>query len=198
MSPKPPAHLSADDFDAFLTDTASPEAKQHVAFCDACRTTMQVDRVLVAGMHRLPPYAPREGFSDRVIARVTLAVPAPVVVPLPWPRRLLQNRRAMAVAAGTALAMGASATWTMANRELLDGWVQLVANQGGQWLWTSLQAGVAAMTEQPWYSPIRDLLVSPVRTAAVAATGLLVWTGGLAALRRLVALPSGATPSARW
>ena len=198
MSPKPPAHLSADDFDAFLTDTAGPEAKQHVAFCDACRTTMQVDRVLVAGMHRLPPYAPREGFSDRVMARVTLAVPAPVVVPLPWPRRLLQNRRAMAAAAGTALAMGASATWTLANRELLDGWVQLVANQGGQWLWTSLQAGVAVMSEQAWYAPVRDLLVSPVRTAAVVATGLLVWTGGLVALRRLVALPSGATPGARW
>ncbi|HUG28415.1 MAG TPA: hypothetical protein VMK53_08975 [Gemmatimonadales bacterium] len=159
---------------------------------------MQVDRVLVAGMHRLPSYAPREGFSDRVMARVTLAVPTPVVVPLPWPRRLLQNRRAMAGVAGTALAMGASVTWTMANRELLDGWVQLVANQGGQWLWTSLQVGVATMTEQPWYTPIRDLLVSPVRTAAVAATGLLVWTGGLAALRRLVALPSGATPGARW
>jgi hypothetical protein len=198
MSPKPPAHLSADDFDAFLTDTAGPEAKQHVAFCDACRTTMQVDRVLVAGLHRLPSYAPHEGFSDRVMARVTLAVPAPVVVPLPWPRRLLQNRRALAVAAGTALAMGASATWTMANRELLDGWVQLAANQGGQWLWTSLQAGAAAMSEQAWYAPVRDLLVSPVRTAAVAATGLLVWTGGLAAMRRLVALPSGAMPGARW
>lgn len=197
MSPKPPAHLSADDFDAFLTDTAGPEAKQHVAFCDACRTTMQVDRVLVAGMHRLPSFAPREGFSDRVMARVTLAVPAPVVVPLPWPRRLVTNRRALATAAGTALAMAASATWTMANRELLDGWVQVVGNQGGQLLWTSLQAGVAALTEQPWYTPIRYLLVSPVRTAAVVATGLMAWTGGVVALRRLVALPPGAVPGAQ-
>lgn len=93
--------------------------------------------------------------------------------------------------------MGASAAWTLTNRELLDGWLQFVANQGGEWLWTSLQTGVAAMTEQAWYAPVRDLLVSPVRTAAVAATSLLVWAGGLMALRRLVALPTGPVPNAR-
>lgn len=197
MSPRPPAHLTADDLDAFLTDTASPEALQHVAFCDMCRATVQADRGLVAGLHRLPSYGPRAEFGDQVMAQVTISTPAPIAIALPWPRRLFRNRRLLATAAGTALAMGASAAWTLTNRELLDGWLQFVANQGGEWLWTSLQTGVAAMTEQAWYAPVRDLLVSPVRTAAVAATSLLVWAGGLMALRRLVALPTGPVPNAR-
>lgn len=197
MSPRPPAHLSADDFDAFLTDTASPEAHQHVAFCDDCRNSVQADRALVAGLHRLPSLAPREGFGDRVMARVTLAVPAPVVVPLPWPRRLLADRRALATAAGMLLAMGASVAWSAANRELLDGWIQIVSTQGTEWFWGAVQAGAAAAAEQPWYAPVRDLLLSPVRTAAVVATGLLAWAGGMVALRRLVALPTGAVPHAR-
>lgn len=196
MSPRPPAHLSADDLDLFLTDSASPEALQHVAFCDACRATVQADRLLVAGLHRLPPLAPREGFSERVMAGVTVVQPAPLVVALPWYRRLAGNRRALATAAGTVLAMGASAAWTAANRELLDGWIQLVSTQGTEWLWTSLQAGVATIADQAWYAPLRDLVVSPVRATAVAATGLLVSAASLVALRRLTAIPSGALPGA--
>lgn len=197
MSPRPPVHLSADDLDAFLTDSASPEALQHVAFCDDCRATVHADRALIAALHGLPTLMPREGFADRVMARVSLAMPAPLVVPLPWPRRLLKDRRAMATAAATLVAMGASAAWSAANRELLDGWIQFVSTQGTEWLWGSLQAAAAALAEQPWYAPVRDLLLSPVRTAAVTATGLMAWAGGIFALRRLVALPTGALPHAR-
>jgi hypothetical protein len=197
MSPRPAAHLSADDLDLFLTDSATSEALQHVSFCDACRATVQADRLLVAGLHRLPTLAPRDGFAERVMAGVTLAQPVPVVPTLPWYRRLAQNRRALATAAGAVLAMGASAAWTGANRELLDGWIQLASTQGTEWLWRSLQAGGAAIADQAWYAPLRDLVLSPVRATAVAATGLLVSAASLVALRRLTAIPSGALPGAR-
>jgi len=198
MSPPAAGHLTADDLDAFLIDAASPAALQHVAFCDVCRATMQADRVLVASLHGLPILAPSPGFPDRVMAQVRLAVPAPVVVPLPWPRRLLADRRVLATAAGTVLAMAASAAWTASNRELFDGWTQQLWAEGGRLLWVSLQSTATAVSSQPWFAPIEEVLASPIRTAAVLATSLMAWAGGLVALRRLVSIPAGPVPDARW
>lgn len=198
MSALPSAHLSTDDLDAFLIDSASPAALQHVAFCDVCRATVQADRVLVASLHGLPSFVPAHEFADRVMAQVRVAVPTPAVAPLPWRRRVLGNRRILATAAATTLAMAASAAWTMGNRELFDSWTQTVLNDGGQWLWTSLQATAAAISEQRWYEPVREVLASPIRTAAVIATMTVAWAGGVVALRRLVMLPTGPVPDARW
>ena len=198
MSALPSAHLTADDLDSFLVDAASPAALQHVAFCDVCRATVQADRVLVASLHGLPILAPADGFAERVMAQVRVAVPAPVVAPLPWRRRVLANRRTMAVAASTVLAMAASVAWSLGNRELLDTLTRQVVTDGGQWLWTSLQATAASVSEQRWYEPVREVLASPVRTAAVLATTVAAWAGGVLALRRLVMLPTGPVPDARW
>lgn len=198
MSPPAAGHLTADDLDAFLIDAASPAALQHVAFCDMCRATMQADRVLVASLHGLPILAPAEGFPDRVMAQVRLAVPAPVAVPLPWPRRLVGTRRRLATAAGTVLAMAGSVAWTASNRELFDGWTQQAWTEGGRLLWLSLQSAAATVVAQPWFGPIEGVLASPVRTAAVLATALMAWAGGVVAMRRLVSIPAGPVPDARW
>lgn len=198
MSALPSAHLTADDLDAFLVDAASPAALQHVAFCDVCRATVQADRVLVASLHGLPILAPADGFAERVMAQVRVAVPAPAAAVVPWHQRLVASRRNLAVAASTLLAMTASAAWTLGNRELFDAWTQAVLTDGSQWLWTSLQSAAATLAEQPWYQPVREVLVSPVRTAAVVGTTLAAWAGGVFALRRLVMLPTGPVPDARW
>ena len=114
MSGLPSVHLTADDLDAFLIDSPSQAAREHVAFCDACRSVVQADRVLVAALHGLPALAPADGFAERVMAQVRIAVPAPVVAPMPWPRRLLSHRRVLASAA-TAMGVWASAVWTASN-----------------------------------------------------------------------------------
>jgi hypothetical protein len=198
MSALPSAHLTADDLDAFLVNAASPAAIEHVAFCDVCRSVMQTDKVLVAALHGLPALAPSGLFADRVMARVQLAVPAPVVAPLPWPRRLVADRRLRAAAVVTLTAMGASAAWTAGNRELFDSWTQQVWQDGGQWVVGSLEALAAAVARQPWYAAASEVFASPVRAGGVIAALVGVWAGGVLALRRLVMIPAGPVPDARW
>lgn len=198
MSSLPSAHLSADDLDAFLSNAASPAAQEHVAFCDVCRSVVQADRILVAALHGLPALAPSGVFADRVMAQVRIADPAPIVAPLPWPRRLVADRRLRAAAAVTLTAMAASVAWTAGNRELFDTWTQQLWQDGGRWVLGTLQTMASAVAQQPWYAAVSEFLASPIRAGGVIAGVLGIWAGGVMALRRLVMIPAGPVPDARW
>lgn len=197
MSGLPSVHLTADDLDAFLIDSPSQAAREHVAFCDACRSVVQADRVLVAALHGLPALAPADGFAERVMAQVRIAVPAPVVAPLPWPRRILSNRRVMASAA-TALGVWASAVWTASNSALFDRWTQQAWQTGTQWVTQSLQTMASMVTQQSWYGTVEALTSTPARAVLVVGALVATWAVGVLVLRRLVMLPAEPAADAAW
>lgn len=197
MSGLPSVHLTADDLDAFLIDCPSQAAREHVAFCDACRSVVQADRILVAALHGLPALVPADGFSERVMAQVRIAVPAPVVAPLPWPRRVLGNRRLVASAA-TVLGVWASAVWTASNSALFDSWTSQAWQTGTAWVTQTLQTMAATVTQQSWYGTVETLTSTPARAALVVVAAVATWAVGVLVLRRLVMLPSEPAADAAW
>lgn len=186
----PPNHLTADDLDAFHTEALRSEMRIHLESCEDCRRLVILDRDVLSQMNRLPSYGPRPGFADRVMARVAIAVPAPVPV-LSYPK--LTSRRIgslVALAAG----MVVSVAWSAANRSLLDGWVAGAESA----LWSSGTAlwhqTLAVLTGTSWFESLRQLTGAPVRLAATAILIVGSYAGGVVALRRL-AMP-GAGPGA--
>ncbi len=192
MTPTPTMHLTADDLDAFHTEALSSEMRLHFESCPDCRRLAALDREVLAMMHRLPSYGPRDGFADRVMARVQIASPAPVPV-LSFPRLTTHRRAALtAIAAG----MLVSVAWSVANRSLLDGWL----DGTGAALWNSgtalWQHTLASLTAAPWFEAVRQFSAAPVRLVAGGLLAVGLYAGGLMALRRLVTPSSGTVSNA--
>ncbi len=146
-----------------------------------------LDREVLSKMNRLPSYGPQAGFADRIMARVEIAVPAPVPV-LSFPK--LTTRRVGALAA-LAAGMIISVAWSAANRAVLDGWLHGAESalwSAGATLW---QQTLAVMTATSWFESLRQLSGAPVRLAAVAIVVIGSYAGGVVALRRLVTPAAG-------
>jgi hypothetical protein len=193
MTPTPTKHFTADDLDAFHTEALSSEMRLHFETCPDCRQLAALDREVLAMVNRLRSYEPRDGFADRVMARVQIAAPAPVPV-LSFPKLTTRRRAALtAVAAG----MLVSIAWSVANRSLLDGWL----DGTGAALWNSgtalWQQTLAALTTAPWFEAVRQVSSTPVRLAAGALLAVGLYAGGLMALRRLVTPSSGTVSNAQ-
>ena len=121
------------------------------------------------------------------MARVEIAVPAPVPV-LSFPK--LTTRRVAALAA-LAAGMIISVGWSAANRAVLDGWLDGAESalwSAGATLW---QQALAVMTATSWLESLRQLSGAPVRLAAVAIVVIGSYAGGVVALRRLVTPAAG-------
>jgi hypothetical protein len=195
-------HLSADDLDALLEQTASESAQSHLYGCSACRELAAAERALVRALEGLPRFAPSAEFADRVMARVTVRHKAPARSSLKLADMLRSDRRAMLRAAAVAVilvgAITASALWTLAHRDLLSLWGSQALAVVDGWLWLGLRTMAATVTAQPWYGSVRDLLGSPGRLAVALALGSVAYLAGLLALRRLVAFPSRPMPHANW
>jgi hypothetical protein len=193
MTPWPTQHFTAEDLDAFHVEALSSEMQLHLETCDECRRMVALDRKVLAMMTRLPSYGPKDGFADRVMARVVVGSPAPVPV-LSYPK--LTRPRLVAL---TALAAGlvASIAWSSANRAILDGWL----DGGGATVWnwgnTIWQQSVAFLASQPWYEGLRAMSAGPGRMAILAVATIGLYTSGLIALRRLVAPSSGSVSDVR-
>ena len=185
-------HFTADDLDAFHTEALSSEMRIHLETCEDCRRLAVLDREVLTMMSGLRTYGPRDGFSDRVMARVTVATPAPVPV-LSFPKL---TRRRIAALSALAAGMVASVAWSFAYRSVLDGWL----DGAGAALWTSGTAlwaqSLAAIASVPWLTSLQEAMASPGRLVV----GLIVVTGGYAAglmaLRRLVNSSAGAASNA--
>lgn len=193
MTPTPTTHFSADDLDAFHTEALSSEMRLHFETCPDCRRLAALDREVLSMMNRLPSYGPRDGFGDRVMARVQIASPAPVPV-LSFPRLTTPRRAALgALAAG----MLVSVAWSVANRSLLDAWL----DGTGAALWHSgtafWQQTLAALTAAPWFETLRQLSATPVRLVAGGLLAFGLYAGGLMALRRLVTPSAGTVSNAQ-
>lgn len=195
MTPTPTNHFTADDLDAFHTEALSSEMRLHFETCPDCRRLAALDREVLSMMNRLPSYGPRDGFESRVMARVQIATPAPVPVPvLSFPKLTTPRLAALTtLAAG----MAVSVIWSVANRPLLEGWLEGT----GAALWTSgtalWQHTLTALTAAPWFETVRQLSATPVRLVAGFLVAVGLYAGGLMALRRLVTPSAGTVSNAQ-
>lgn len=177
----PTQHLTADDLDAFHSASLNATARQHLEECADCRSLAHSDRALLDALAALPAFEPAGGFADRVMARV--ARPGAAVVPL-------FRRRRLALAATVVLAVGASAVWSVFNREVLLSWLDQSATAAGNTLWTGVRVAAVNLTEQRWFAGLAEFASSSGRVA-LAAGGLLVGYGAaLFGLKRLLVPPS--------
>src|ERR1700690_1251579 len=96
MNPHDPNHLTADELDAFLTDSSSQLVASHLATCTACADMVAQDKRLVAMLAALPYYDASIGFSDRVIRGLTPRQAPVAALPVgDTPRAVAARRRAL-------------------------------------------------------------------------------------------------------
>ncbi|HEX9892417.1 MAG TPA: hypothetical protein VGA78_00775 [Gemmatimonadales bacterium] len=185
-------HLTPDDLDALLVGSMSASVRTHLGECALCRSLATTDRAVITVLERLPRFSPSPGFSDRVMARVSVAKASSRSI-LGLRVRVPTGRRAwLAAAVGVLLLAGltTSVVWSLGNRDVLAGWGQQTLSLLDGWLWLGVQTLAANLTEQPWYQPVRSALGTPARLAVAGVAIVVTWSAGMLALKRLVALPS--------
>ena len=194
MTQAPGSHLSPDDVESWLNGALDAERTRHLDLCPACFDRVQMEREIVEQLSGLPALTPSAGFSDRVMASVTVADPFSLRSLASIRRRILASRRSMAIAASLTLAlvgsMAASIAWTLANQELLAGVGTWVLAQGTQVGWIALRGIASNFIEQPWYESARAIAGNPGRLATAVGVASLAYLSGVIALRRLLAVPS--------
>jgi hypothetical protein len=192
MSDPSPNHLTEDELDALLLGAGSPRAMSHLATCTSCAAMRALDTRLVTALGTLPMWEPAAGFSNRVMARVSIH-PVVVAQPLPLTARERSARRRVVVAslaAGSALAAGF--VWAVAHPAAAAfGWSTPALADAGQSLWVTLQS----VAEQPWLNSIRGTLTTPARAFPVLVGALGAYALALVGLSRLLTEPA---TDARW
>lgn len=194
MTPVSGPHLSADDFDAWLTGALPSAAAAHLAGCPDCQERASVEREIVGLLAALPPLTPAPGFSDRVMARVRVPEPVAVRSLAGLRRRYMATPRAAAMAASILVllvgSMTASVVWTLGHQDTLAALGSWLMAQAGSAVWVGVRALASNFIEQPWFSGVKALAASPGRLALASALAVLAYLAGVLALRRLLALPS--------
>jgi len=194
MTRPPGTHLSPDEIDSWLSGNLAREWQQHLDQCQSCLERARIEREIVDQIATLPLMNPADGFSDRVMASVSVPDPFSIRSLQATRRRLFATRRSLAVAASLTLlilgSMGGSIAWSLANQETLASIGNWLLTAGGQMAWLSLRGVASNVIEQPWYTGVRSLLENPGRLAVASALATTVYLIGVLALRRLLALPT--------
>jgi hypothetical protein len=194
MTRPPGTHLSPDEIDSWLSGNLAREWQQHLDQCQTCLERVRIEREIVDQIATLPLMSPAEGFSDRVMASVSVPDPFSIRSLQATRRRLFATRRSLAIAASLALlilgSMGGSIAWSLANQETLASVGNWLLTAGGQVAWLSLRGVASNVIEQPWYTGFRSLLENPGRLAVASGLATTVYLIGVLALRRLLALPT--------
>jgi len=194
MTRPPGTHLSPDEIDSWLSGNLAREWQQHLDQCQSCLERARIEREIVDQIATLPLMSPADGFSDRVMASVSVPDPFSIRSLQATRRRLFATRRSLAVAASLTLlilgSMGGSIAWSLANQETLASIGNWLLTAGGQVAWLSLRGVASNVIEQPWYTGVRSLLENPGRLALASALATTVYLIGVLALRRLLALPT--------
>jgi len=194
MTRPPGTHLSPDEIDSWLSGNLAREWQQHLDQCQSCLERARIEREIVDQIATLPLMNPADGFSDRVMASVSVPDPFSIRSLQATRRRLFATRRSLAVAASLTLlilgSMGGSIAWSLANQETLASIGSWLLTAGGQMAWLSLRGVASNVIEQPWYTGVRSLLENPGRLAVASALATTVYLIGVLALRRLLALPT--------
>jgi hypothetical protein len=194
MNPVPGPHLSADDFDAWLSGALAPDAREHLDHCPVCRERGDAEQEIVALLGALPLMNPAPDFADRVMQSVAMPDPFSLRSLANIGRRLFATPRASAFAATIGLllvgSMTASIVWSLGHKPTLaalGSWAMAEAWQAG---WVALRGLASNLLEQPWYAALRSSLEHPARWGAISAFASLAYVLGLVALRRLLAVPA--------
>ena len=194
MSRDPAAHLTPDEIESWHAGPPPAQLAAHLDACTSCREQVRLERELDALLASLQLPAPREGFADRVMARVRLADPYYVHAFGRLRHRVASSRRAMvtAVAASVFLvaSLSSSIVWTLSHRSTLAAAGTWARGEAFQLVWTAVHGAVAAFLAQPWSGAVRSWLGSGGHVAVAAGGALAVYLAGLIAFRRLLALPS--------
>ena len=194
MTRPPGTHLSPDEIDSWLSGNLAREWQQHLDQCQSCLERARIEREIVDQIATLPLMSPADGFSDRVMASVSVPDPFSIRSLQATRRRLFATRRSLAVAASLTLlilgSMGGSIAWSLANQETLASIGNWLLTAGGQMAWLSLRGVASNVIEQPWYDGFKLLVGNPTRLALASAAASLAYLGGVLALRRLLALPT--------
>ncbi|NOT06908.1 MAG: hypothetical protein HOP28_01755 [Gemmatimonadales bacterium] len=148
----------------------------------------QLDRAVLTALASLPTYAPKPTFADGVLAQVR--TPEPMAARTAWPR--------LALAASVVVSLGASAAWSLLNRDQLLGWIQSFSAETGRTVWLGVRVVATNLTAQPWYTPLREFASSPGRLVLLLGGSLILYAAALVALRRLLTPPSRPVPHANW
>ena len=188
------AHLSFDEMDACLTGVPAPELQRHLDQCQTCMEQLRADREIAEQIAGLPLIGPGEGFSERVMAAVSIPDPFAIRSMQATRRRLLATPKSLANAAGLLLfligSMAGSVIWSLTHQATLASIGSWFISQGGQAIWLSVQGLASNFIEQPWYSGIKALIENPGRLALYSGLASLAYLGGLVALRRLLTVPT--------
>jgi len=188
------SHLSADEIDACLSGAPAPEVQRHLEQCRSCLDQVQADREIAEQIAALTLMGPTEGFAERVMASVTIPDPFAIRSLQATRRRLFASPRSFAAAASLLIvllgSMAASIAWSLANQETMAAFGSWLFTQCGQALWLGMQGLASNLIEQPWYAGLRSLADTPSRLAVISGLGTLAYLVGLAALRRLLAVPT--------
>jgi hypothetical protein len=193
MTPTSP-HLSAEELDAVLDGTADTSLLRHAEDCAGCAKLLGQHRAVIQALDTLPRFAPSEDFADQVMFQVAVPDPFAMRSIATARRRVLSTARSRALAASVAVAlvgtMAASIIWTALNRDVLASTGHWLGGEAMQWFWVALRGTFANVTEQPWFEAVRRLFGAPVRIALASALAMLLYGGGLYALRKLMTLPA--------
>jgi hypothetical protein len=178
-------HLTADDLDAWLAGALHQEGRTHLWACAECRQLADAERALVYRLEQLPLFQPGARFEEQVMAKVAL--------PKSWRSRIFASRRTVALAASLGSlvvgSMGASVAWSLTHPDTLAALGTWATTVTTQWTLAAAQGVGSRILAQPWVLELRSA-ASPGRIVALAAVATAFYTGGLVAMRRLLALPA--------
>jgi hypothetical protein len=127
-------HLLSNEIDLLLDGEAGfgvAPLRAHVDDCADCRTRLEEARVVADALERLPHFAPRPGFSDRVLSQVQIVEPWQVAA-LDTARRFVPESRPLRVLAlagvgVSSVAISASAVWIALSADLTIGSATVMA-----------------------------------------------------------------------
>lgn len=178
-------HLLSNEIDLLLDGEAGfgvAPLRAHVDGCADCRTRLDEARVVADALERLPHFAPRSGFSDRVLSQVQIVEPWHVAA-LDTARRFVPESRplrALAVA-GVALSsvvISAGAVWIALSAKLTFGSATVVTGR----LRTAVVSGAQQGLESAFGTGAADVLRANGTVAVLAAGAALIAAVAAAAL----------------
>lgn len=180
----PHRHLLSNEIDLLLdgeTGFGVAPLRAHVDECSDCRALLDEARIVADALERLPHFAPRLGFADRVMSQVQVVEPWHVAA-LETARRFVPESRplralALAGAAVTSVAVSASAVWIALSAELTFGSASVVTGR----LRSALVSGAGQALETALGSGAADAVRSSGSVAVVAGAVALVAAVGAAA-----------------
>lgn len=156
--------------------------RAHVESCSDCRARLSELQAIVGQLDRLPHFAPRHGFADRVMRDVQVIEPWHVAL-VESAKRLVPERTGMRIlaAAGASLAattVSGAAVWMAFKADLLGWSAGAALEQGGRGAWGSVAAGARAMA-----GTLVDGTAIAASSAALAGSAIIA----ILAFRRLAA-----------